>query len=293
MVTWRDKLNPDTVYRRFQVFDAADEPILSWRSRGHLLDYGKWGKYAEPYWLDDDRFVAFWTYGGLVGGVFGHRGLTRYPIRTVVVDEKAIKWYATVERSFFVAFSSDERFAETHGRSYHHLDPWCVWDHGGGVLGEIRDNEPWRRTNLFEYTPPLGKDTTWGDFLVFTNTVAACDDRIVWVYSRPNLDTIYEAWALITDWDMGVGVVESPIQTASPILVSASLNRLSYDVSGSVTGEAKLTLYSSDGRRVLTKTIQGKGTWTPSPPSSLPSGVYFARVEGETASARAKVVILR
>ncbi len=293
VVTWRDKLNPDTVYRRFQVFDAADEPILSWRSRGQLLDYGKWGKYAEPYWLDDDRFVAFWTYGGLVGGVFGHRGLTRYPIRTVVVDEKAIKWYATVERSFFVAFSSDERFAETHGRSYHHLDPWCVWDHGGGVLGEIRDNEPWRRTNLFEYTPPLGKDTTWGDFLVFTNTVAACDDRIVWVYSRPNLDTIYEAWALITDWDMGVGVVESPIQTASPILVSASLNRLSYDVSGSVTGEAKLTLYSSDGRRVLTKTIQGKGTWTPSPPSSLPSGGYFARGEGETASARAKVVILR
>jgi len=86
--------------------------------------------------------------------------------------------------------------------------------------------------------------------------------------------------------------VEPSLEYPSPIHLEASLNRLSYDVSGSVTGEAQLTLYSADGRRVLEETIKGEGIWTPSPPSSLPSGVYFARVEGETASATGKVVIL-
>jgi len=291
VVTWRDKLNPDTVYLRFQVFDAADEPVLSWRSRGHLLDYEKGGKWAEPFWLDDDRFVAFWTYGGFVGEVFGHRGLARYPIRTVVVDTLAHIWTGSrSERMFSVAFSSDERFAEAHDRTHSHWDPWYAWRHGGGVLGEIRDNEPWRLTNLFEYTPPLGKDTAYSDFLGATTAVAACDDQIVWVYTRLNPDTILEAWAMISDWDMGVGVEESPIQTSSPIKLSASLNRLSYDVSGSVTGEAKLTLYSADGRKVLEETIQGKGVWDA---PVLPSGVYFARVTTEGYSARTKVVVLR
>ena len=76
---------------------------------------------------------------------------------------------------------------------------------------------------------------------------------------------------MITDWDMGVGVEESPIQIVSPIKLGASLNRLSYDVSGSVTGQAKLTLYSADGRKVLEETIQGKGIWTPSSQPSSPS----------------------
>ena len=286
VVTWRDEPNPDTVYRRFQVFDAADEPVLSWRSRGHLLDYEEWGRWAEPYWLDDERFVAFWTYGGLVGGVFGHRGLARYPIRLVMIDPHEVGAW---EKMFSVAFSSDERFAETHFRcSKLHEEPVCYWFRPGGIIGEIRDNQVWRLTNLFEYTLPFGKDTTLKT--AFIPAVGACDDRIVWVYPRSTPDSLCEAWALISDWDMGVGVAESPVHTASPIRLEASLNRLSYDVSGSVTGEAKLTLYSADGRRVLTETIQGKGTWTPS--SHLPAGVYFARVEGESASARAKLVIL-
>ena len=114
------------------------------------------------------------------------------------------------------------------------------------------------------------------------------------MYTRPNSDSVLEAYAIITDWDMGVGVAERPIFTQSPIRLSASLNRLFYDVSGSVTGEAKLTLYSSDGRRILQETIKGKGIWTPSPPSSnLPAGVYFARVSTEGYSALTKVVVLR
>ncbi len=296
-VTWRDESGSGTVYvyQRFQVFDAADEPILSWRPRGHLLDYEEGGSWAEPYWLDDDRFVAFWTKHldqgyGIVGEVFVHRGLTRYPVRLVVIDSLASSWrWGGSGRKFSVAFSSDERFAETHKRLYR-PQGGARWDHGGGVLGEIRDNEPWRLTTLFEYTPPWGKDTTWKDFLYCATAVAACDDRIVWVYTRPNLDTISEAWALITDWDMGVGVMESPIQTASPIRLEASLNRLSYDVSGSVTGEAKLTLYSADGRKVLEETIKGEGIWQA---PKLPSGVYFARVKSESVSAISKVVILR
>ncbi|MCK4231916.1 T9SS type A sorting domain-containing protein [candidate division WOR-3 bacterium] len=285
VVTWRDEPNPDTVYRRFQVFDAADEPVLSWRSRGHLLDYEEWGRWAEPYWLDDERFVAFWTYGGLVGGVFGHRGLARYPIRLVMIDPHEVGAW---EKMFSVAFFADGRFAETHlRRSKLHENWW--WERPGGIIGEIRDNEPWRQTNLFEYTLPFEKDTAQGINPVwmayFVPAVGVCDDRIVWVYPRSTPDSTCEAWALISDWDMGVGVMESPIHTASPIYLEASLNRLSYDL----PGEAKLTLYSSDGRMVLEETIKGEGIWQA---PSLPSGVYFARVEGESASARAKLVIL-
>ncbi len=306
VVTWRDQLIPvysDTAYLRFQVFDVQDEPILSWRSRGHLLDdcgdkYGNWD--APLLWLDNDRFVAFWQRKsidlngwGLMGRVFGHRGLARYPIRLVMIDPHEVGAW---EKMFSVAFSSDGRFAETHLRRSELHENWW-WERPGGIIGEIRDNEPWRQTNLFEYTLPFEKDTAQGINPVwmayFVPAVGVCDDRIVWVYPHSTPDSLCEAWALISDWDMGVGVVESSIQTASPIKLSASLNRLSYDVSGSVTGEAKLTLYSADGRKVLEETIQGKGTWPPSPPSShLPAGVDFARVEGESAKATGKLVIL-
>ena len=302
VVTWRDELNPDSVYQRFQVFDAADEPILSWRSRGHRLDDGmKWGSWAQPFWLDNDRFVAFWVKyladigmsgRGVMGRVFGHRGLASYPIRLVMRDTAVAGWGITRKKQFSVAFSSDGRFAETHFRWWRQHNPDWMWGHPAGMFGEIRNNEPWRRTNLFEYTLPFGIDTTFK--AIFVPAVGACDDRIVWVYPHSAPDSTCEAWAIITDWDMGVGVVESPIHTASLIHLEASLNRLSYDVSGSVTGEAKLTLYSADGRKVLEETIKGEGIWTPSsqPSSHLPSGVYFARVESESASARAKLVIL-
>ncbi|TKJ43322.1 hypothetical protein CEE36_04630 [candidate division TA06 bacterium B3_TA06] len=85
-----------------------------------------------------------------------------------------------------------------------------------------------------------------------------------------------------------VSVEEEPVME-SVIQLSASLNRLSYDV----PGEAQLTLYSADGRKVLEETIEGKGIWTPSPPSSLlPAGVYFARVKSNSSSAVGKIVIL-
>jgi len=303
VVTWLEFIPP---WSRFQVFDAEDEPILGWEPMGHLVNEDSAdGTRVEAYWLDNDRFVFFWIDHAwpwrIAGRVFADRGLTRYPIRRLVHDTLGTTW-ADPGGRFAVALSSDERFAETHIRSYSDhpdtSDPWKrrCWDHGGGILGYIQDNEPIRRTTLFEYTPPLGKDTVNSHFDNWHHTqppaVACCDDRLVWVYSRLNTDTIFEAFAMITDWDMGVGVAERPVFTQSPIRLSASLNRLSYDV----PGEARLTLYSADGRRILEETIQGKGTWTPSPPSSQPSshppsGAYFARVKNHSASARAKGVV--
>ena len=220
VVTWRDKLNPDTVYRRFQVFDAADEPILSWRPRGHRLDEREdGGREAEFFWLDNDRFVTFFRAskeyyeGFLEARVFAHRGLASYPPCLVITDPYR-GW--TWEKRFSVALSSDERFAETHLRySKLHEEPVCWWTRPGGIIGEIRDKEVWRQTNLFEYTTPFGIDTTlkisW-----FTPVVGVCDDRIVWVYPHSTPDSLCEAWVLISDWDMGVGVVEQPIVEKPP-----------------------------------------------------------------------------
>jgi hypothetical protein len=309
VVTWYEFHIPPTGedYPRFQVFDAADEPILGWEPMGHRLDDGEEsysGTRAETFWLDNDRFVVFWIdktgRAGIlphaVGRVFSDRGLTRHTLCSLVHDSLTGTW-SDPEGQFAIALSSDERFAETHTRSHYHPDDiHHSWQHQAGALGKIVDNEPWRRTTLFEYTPPWGTDTIYAEIEGWPHiqfpAVGVCDSLIVWVYSRFNTDTIFEAYAMITDWDMGEGVAESPIHTASPIQLRASLNRLSYDV----PGEAKLALYSADGRKVLEETIQGKGIWTPpsSPPSShLPSGVYFARVECPSAKATAKLVILR
>jgi len=107
-------------------------------------------------------------------------------------------------------------------------------------------------------------------------------------YAPPGRGT--EVLLIKTDSLGEVGGIEEELVTASPIHLEASLNRLFYDVSGSVTGEAKLTLYSADGRRVLTETVKGKGIWDA---PALPQGVYFARVSTEGYSARTKVVVLR
>ena len=311
VVTWLDFRISGESYPRFQVFDAEDESILPWEPMGYRLDDGEEFydcTRAEPFWLDEDRFVVFWIdmtsradiLAHPVGRVFSDQGLTRHPLRRLMWGDSLWLYHGGPEGYYSTAVSPNDSFAYTHTRSHYDYpdtsNPWKQrnWEHGAGILGYIQNNEPIRRTNLFEYTPPWGADTinsiidNWPH--VQFPAVACCDDRIVWVYSRLNTDTIFEAFALITDWNMGVGVVESPIQTESPIQLSASLNRLFYDVSGSVTGEAKLTLYSADGRKVLEETIKGEGIWTP---SSLPSGVYFARVESEASALVQKVVLVK
>jgi len=310
VVTWIERHDSGETYPRFQAFDAEDEPILPWEPMGYRVDDGEElynGARPEVYWLDDDRFVVFWRDWRTgkpdpphpAGRVFSDRGLTRHPIRWLIWRDSLWWAHGGTEGWYSTAVSPNDSFAYTHTRSYTDYpdtsDPskYRNWEHGGAILGYIQDNEPTRRTNLFEYTPPWGADTVNSIINNYHRTqppaVACCDDRLVWVYCRFNPDTIFEAFAMITDWNMGEGVIESPVQTESPIRLSASLNRLFYDVSGSVTGEAQLTLYSSDGRKVLEETIKGEGIWTP---SSLPSGVYFARVEAESAKATSKVVIL-
>ncbi len=149
VVTWYE-FGPS--YPRFQVFDAEDEPIIGWEPRGHLVpDDSVGGTRVEPYWLDNDRFVLFWIDKvwpwNVAGRVFADRGLTRHPIRRLVHDTLALTW-PDPEGQFAVALSSDERFAETHTRSYvdrpDTSDPSKLrwWDHGGGILGYIQDNEP-------------------------------------------------------------------------------------------------------------------------------------------------------
>jgi len=83
------------------------------------------------------------------------------------------------------------------------------------------------------------------------------------------------------------GVEETPIHTASTIRLTTMLNRLAYDV----PDQAQLTLYSADGRMVLEETVEGQGIWDA--PAELPQGVYFARIENDSGSARTKLVVLR
>ncbi|MEA3310714.1 MAG: T9SS type A sorting domain-containing protein, partial [candidate division WOR-3 bacterium] len=308
VVTWLDFIETAKMYPKFQVFDANNESVLPWEPFGYRLDDG--GERAgacrpEPHWLDNDRFVVFYSdyYAPrptpsipFLGRVFSNRGLTPHPIRTLMWGDSLWLTGADPLGQFSTAVSPNDSFAYTHTRSHYDYpdtsNPWKTrtWEHGAGFLGEVVNNEPWRRTNLFEYTPPWGADTVNSFFdnwpHVQPSAVACCDDRIVWVYSRLNTDTIFEAYAMITDWDMGIGVEEKPIPKESPIRLEASLNRLTY----SVPGEAELTLYSVDGRRVLQETVKGEGVWEP---PKLASGVYFAKVAADNFTVTRKMVLLR
>ncbi|MEA3311214.1 MAG: hypothetical protein U9Q76_03225 [candidate division WOR-3 bacterium] len=202
VVTWYDFGPPS--YPRFQVFDAEDEAILPWEPRGHRLDDGEefyLATRAEPFWLDDDRFVVFWidrtSRAGIrkhpVGRVFSDRGLTRHPLRTVMWGDSLWLSHGGPEGWYSTAVSPNDSFAYTHTRSHSDYPDTSepskkrYWEHGAGILGYIQNNEPIRRTNLFEYTPPWGADTVNSRFNNWTHVqppaVACCDDRIVWVYS--------------------------------------------------------------------------------------------------------------
>lgn len=85
--------------------------------------------------------------------------------------------------------------------------------------------------------------------------------------------------------DFPVSAEELPL--SQQIKLSASLNRLSYEV----PGKSQLILFSSDGRQVHSQVLSGKSEWDA--PSSLPGGVYFARVSNGVSSARTKLVVFR
>ncbi len=309
IVTWLDFTKTMKMYPRFQMFDAQDEFILPWDPMGHRLDDGDTGRNAsrsEPFWLDDDRFVVFWTdyyglYPDLLGRVFSNRGLTSHPV--TFLTEDSLGRYGDYPGSFSAAVSSDEHFAYTHTRSYSDYpdtaEPWKLrlWEHGAGILGEVVNNEPWRRTTLFEYTPPWGADTinsyfdNWGH--AQAPAVAACDDRIVWVYSRFNTDTIFEAFATISDWDMGVGVVEQPPVThLSDWQITSSVG---YQIVLRYTNHPQgfnASIFDASGRKVgelHSNQTEGTVTWG----ECYGAGVYFIRVESGSSPSVQKVVLVK
>jgi hypothetical protein len=92
----------------------------------------------------------------------------------------------------------------------------------------------------------------------------------------------------------GIGIYENLVLGANednpPALgfeVSSLLNKLGFRVQG----RAELTVYSSNGKKILTETVEGKGIWIPS--SYLPDGCYFARFSDGINTAVTKVVVVR
>jgi hypothetical protein len=311
VVTWLDCTESAKNYPRYQVFDANDESVLPWEPMGHPLDDGDdvaGACRSEPHWLDDDRFVVFWSdYMAprptvaypFLGRVFSDKGLTPHPIKTVMWGDSLWLTGADPQGQFCTAVSPDNQFAYTHTRTYTDFpdtaEPWKMrcWEHGAGILGEVVNNEPWRRTTLFEYTPPWGADTidNWGH--AQAPTVACNNEQIVWVYTRYNADTIFEAYAMISDWDMGVGIEEPPVTVA----------HANWHITQSVGTQIVLrynnhpegfhvSVFDAIGRKVdelhSTGTV-GTITWG----QGYGPGVYFIRVEGAASHITQKVVLVR
>lgn len=95
--------------------------------------------------------------------------------------------------------------------------------------------------------------------------------------------SISDFWLLKLGYEEEPGVAES---VTPSVIISTSLNRLSWCVTG---GEATLSLYSADGRKVLEENLEGRGIISP----DLHSGVYFARVRTAGISQIEKLVIIR
>jgi len=300
------------MYPRFQVFDTHYKPVSQWEPQGYRIDDDDSLAGAcrpEPQWIDNDRFIVFWTdycftpYNyplPLVSRVFSQRGAVKHPIRLLVLDSLWL-YNGVAEGMFSYAASSDGRFAYTHTRSHYDYPDSSKpnkerhWEHGAGILGEIINNEPYRRTNLFEYTPVWGQDTVnsvignWS--YVQAPAVACYEDRVVWVYSRFNPDTIFEAYALISDWDMGVGLEESPIP-ASPynFEVKSCIGTaviLSYS---DFANGFRASVYDASGRKV-DELSSSKPSGTIAWGESQRSGVYF--IHEMSGRSTHKVVLVR
>ncbi|TKJ41401.1 hypothetical protein CEE36_08075 [candidate division TA06 bacterium B3_TA06] len=301
VVTWHElRLPPNAIsYPRFQVFDAEDESILPWEPMGHLVNEdSSRGHRVESYWLDNDRFVMFWKdpscYPLIVGRVFSDRGLTRHPIRGLIWQDTLWGAHGGSRGWYSTAVAPNDSFAYTHIRTrYDYPDGELrTWDHGGGILGYIQDNEPIRRTTLFEYTPPWGADTVncWGH--TQPPAVACCNDRIVWVYTRPNPDTIFEAFAMITDWDMGIGVAEPPIVEKPPNweVITSIGSQIVLRYQDSPDG-FRASIFDASGRKVdeiESPAQNGTLTWG----ENHSPGVYFIVPQDSQAPAL-KVVLVR
>ncbi|MBD3285209.1 T9SS type A sorting domain-containing protein [candidate division WOR-3 bacterium] len=293
----------------FQVFDSENNPILPIMPGGHRADDGDSVHFAsrvKAHWLDDDKFVLFWAdklwgrrYYDLLGRVFSDRGLTRnYLSDHLLPDDTLTATFGDSKGQYSIDVGQISEweiadFAFAYPRIYTDPDDMFFnWDHQAGLLGTVDLASLVKRSSYhFQFTPPWGADTVvprFPDFSSQAPAVAVCNDRIVWSYCRYNSDKELEAWVMISDWDMPDEnmIEEEPLVNPSPIKLSSTLNRLSYEV----PGEATLILYNSAGRRVTEQVITGKGVWIP---ADLSSGVYFARVESTQGSARAKVVVVR
>jgi hypothetical protein len=96
-----------------------------------------------------------------------------------------------------------------------------------------------------------------------------------------------DVWLVKTEPDTGVGISEPPIVEGSSFEVSTALNRLAYNL----PGQAQLSVYSADGRKALTETIEGRGVWEA--PKTIAKGVYFVQINSGGYSIRNKLIVLR
>ncbi|MBN2380096.1 T9SS type A sorting domain-containing protein [candidate division WOR-3 bacterium] len=94
-----------------------------------------------------------------------------------------------------------------------------------------------------------------------------------------------DVWLVKTEPDTGVVIQEPPMPT--PISIESYINRLGYDL----PGESQLILYSADGSKVLTETIEGQGLWEA--PNAIAEGVYFAQIKSGVNSIRNKLIVIR
>lgn len=311
VVTWLKAFGSFENFPKYQVFDAQDVSVLPWEPEGHRVHYETDdGTRSEVHWLDDDRFVIFWAERSLDdnseplrGRVFSDRGLTPHPMRNLVSDFYWIDSLSTVKAQwggrngwFSTAVSPDEGFALTHTRSYVVINDssFDAWYHQAGALGSVIDNTPVRLTSLFEYSPPYEEDTAGKDFNfnVQPPAVAVCDDRIVWVYTRYNPDTIFEAWVLITDWDMGEGVAESLVPRASDKWQVTSIGSEIVLRYSDYPDGFQARVFDPSGRvvdMVNSPNPSGTITWG----DGFNPGVYFIRSITDKPSTSHKVVLVK
>jgi hypothetical protein len=147
------------------------------------------------------------------------------------------------------------------------------------------------------YVSGLYAYVSGGELRIF-NISTPSDPQEVGYYNTPGYSEgvyVSDPYVYIADGDAGLGIYENlvlgvketTIPLRSSIQISASLNRLSYDV----PNKTQLTLYSADGRKVFEETVEGKGIWEA--PAALPQGVYFAQISAEGYSAKTKLIVIK
>ena len=195
--------------------------------------------------------------------------------------------------------SSPMAYVATDGGVYRSFDRGVTWEACPGSSGLMWTVQGSLNDNVFAGTNGTG--VRWSPDLgdSWQSLSTNIEDRVVWdiVYGDgpTQLFAGLRGFGVVelTEEELGLGGGSlSPDVLTVSVYPNPAIGQVAFDVSGIHDGQARITVYSSDGRVIHSAVpgVSGTALWSA---EGVPAGVYMVRVVGAGSAAATKLVILR